>query len=526
MKSDLQPLTRLDGAVAIGLFAAALTLYVRTAAPGLLLGDSAEFQTQAYTLGLTHPTGYPVYVLAARAFVSLLSGDLAWRVNVFSAVCAAATLALVYLNARMLVGWRLGALSGAIGLGLAPVFWMHAAIAELYAPAGLLLAGVIFALFRWRSSDDGRWLFAAGTLGGMSLGVHGTVALAAPAVLVYLLVSPAKPRWRSAFTGALVGVAGYGLAFLISDAAQAPSSYIETVVRPSVSVWGLTAADLDQPWGRLRFLLEARQFQGLVSTDVAAGLRENGPMYLAALQTQFTPVVGVLAVLGAVGLLIRQTREGVLLGAAWLTQWLFTLNYGVGDILVFFIPGYVLLAIAAGAGAAYLQAGVARALHRGETLSRSSQALAGLAGLAVLGVAVQPQVEVVATAWADARPPAIDAMGFGDYPYPVNDPDRPRAEAERLVDAIEDDAIVFTGWDRLYPALFVAHVEHGRIGIAVHEAQPQEGEDGLADSALVYIANSWRTRPVYFTDRPGPALQRLYTFETVAGGLYRIEGER
>jgi hypothetical protein len=526
MKADLTPLTRIDGAIAAGVFAAGLVLYLRTAAPGLLLGDSAEFQTQAYTLGLTHPTGYPVYVLAARTVTSLIGGDLAWRVNAFSAVCAAAALALVYLNARLLSGWRVGAVIGSLAAGLAPIVWMHAAIAELYAPAALLIAGVLLAVLQWRALDDPRWLVAAGALGGVSLGVHGTVALAAPAVLVYLAITPGRARWRSALTGAAIGVGLYAVAFWVSDAVQAPSSYIETVVRPSASVWGLAAADLDQPWERLRFLLEARQFQGLVSADLGAGLRANGPAYAAALLDQFSPVSILLAALGAIGLLIRAPREGVLLGLAWLIQWVFVLNYGVADILVFYIPGYMLIGIAAGTGAGLMQAGVARAISRREPPTSAALAVARAAGLALAVLSVQPQLETIRTAWADAAPPALSEMGFGDYPYPVYDPNGPRAEAEDVASAIEDDAIVFTGWDRLYPLVFVTHVEQGRSGIAVHEAIPQEGQSGLADSALDYIETNWQTRPVYFTDRPGPELQRRYEFDTLPGGLFRVSGAR
>ena len=46
-------------------------LYVRTLAPSLLYGDSAEFQTIAYTLGIGHPTGYPLYRLEWQSVGSL-----------------------------------------------------------------------------------------------------------------------------------------------------------------------------------------------------------------------------------------------------------------------------------------------------------------------------------------------------------------------------------------------------------------------------------------------------------------------
>ena len=55
-------LDKWDATLALVVGCAALILYGRTAAPGLLPGDGGEFQTLTYLLGSTHPTGYPVSV--------------------------------------------------------------------------------------------------------------------------------------------------------------------------------------------------------------------------------------------------------------------------------------------------------------------------------------------------------------------------------------------------------------------------------------------------------------------------------
>ena len=72
---------RFDAGIAFSIFVASLALYVRTLAPSLLYGDSAEFQTIAYTLGIGHPTGYPVYILLANLFTFLPVADIAYRVK-------------------------------------------------------------------------------------------------------------------------------------------------------------------------------------------------------------------------------------------------------------------------------------------------------------------------------------------------------------------------------------------------------------------------------------------------------------
>src|SRR5215212_3184652 len=80
-----------------------LALYVRTAAPSVLSGDSAEFQMAAPLLGVPHPTTYPLYVLLGKlATLVIPFGDLAWRVTLVSAGCAALAVALFYAVLRRL----------------------------------------------------------------------------------------------------------------------------------------------------------------------------------------------------------------------------------------------------------------------------------------------------------------------------------------------------------------------------------------------------------------------------------------
>ena len=90
----------LDRIVALGLGVAALGLYLATLAPTLLGGDAGEFQFVPPLLGVAHPTGYPLYVLLGWVWTHLLPlGDVAWRMNLFSAVTAAAAVGIFYLAA-------------------------------------------------------------------------------------------------------------------------------------------------------------------------------------------------------------------------------------------------------------------------------------------------------------------------------------------------------------------------------------------------------------------------------------------
>ena len=73
-------------------------LYIRTLAPGVWGFDSAELATGVYTLGIVHPPGYPLYIILGKFFSFVIPvSDLAYRLNLMSAIFAAITIWILYL---------------------------------------------------------------------------------------------------------------------------------------------------------------------------------------------------------------------------------------------------------------------------------------------------------------------------------------------------------------------------------------------------------------------------------------------
>ena len=114
--------------LAVPVCAAALALYLRTLAPSVafLFDDSLEFQLVGYRLAVAHPTGYPLYTLLLKLFSFLPFGDVAYRANLLSAVCAALAVAIVYLAALQLTQSVFASLVAALALAVSPVFWSQA----------------------------------------------------------------------------------------------------------------------------------------------------------------------------------------------------------------------------------------------------------------------------------------------------------------------------------------------------------------------------------------------------------------
>jgi len=493
-------------------------LYIRTLAPSLLAGDSAEFQTIAYTLGMGHPTGYPVYILLAKLFTFIPVGDIAYRVNLFSAFCAALTVGLTYLTLRKFAVLPVSAAYGSLALALTPLFWQHASIAEIYTAGAACLAFILLALFQWEEANNPWWLFAAGLFGGLSLGIHATVALVAPAALIYLgfpfspsTINKRKRDFLSGFFGAVLGVLLFFSSFLFLDSLNSSAGYYN-IIQPSLSIWGMTPADFNSPFERFAFLYFPPQFKGMFfavsledAIDRLADFAADASWSLA------------LAFLGLVSIFTPRRdspphwRKAGSLIVAFVTFLVFAATYKVFDFYVFYIPAILILVIFIGLGMNAIFETVA-------LIPKLPPAFLTLLGLVVIVASFYFSFDNIASSWKERIPPWTEERESHFYKFP----NTRQLKVEKVVNGLEENAILFTYWDYTYDYYYVAHVLQGRVEMDFHETYPQDDMPRFADSAVEYIEANIDSRPIYFSERLF-SLMTKFKITRVDSGLFRIE---
>jgi len=121
-------------------------VYLYTMSPAFKSDDSPEISTSAYTLGINHPPGYPLFSLAGKVFSLLPVGSPAFRVSSFSVFLAMLVLSLSYFIARQIVFNFLGyenktaGFSGVFILASSYVFWNQA----IDAKGGIYILNLLF----------------------------------------------------------------------------------------------------------------------------------------------------------------------------------------------------------------------------------------------------------------------------------------------------------------------------------------------------------------------------------------------
>jgi len=210
----------LAGLVALGV----LMLYVLTLAPTTQYWDASEYITAAHALGIPHPPGSPLFVILAHAWGLLPWGvDYARRINLFAAVTSAATAGLWFLiGARWLRAMvaserrrRLVAAAGAVVGATTFTVWNQSVVNEkVYTLSVLTIALVLWLVVRWAdqpaSTRRDHHLVLIVYLLALTATNHLMGVLAAPAVLVYVLLTDPRAllRPRFLFAAALVVAVG------------------------------------------------------------------------------------------------------------------------------------------------------------------------------------------------------------------------------------------------------------------------------------------------------------------------------
>lgn len=478
---------------AAGLALLVFGLYLLTLAPTVLYYapenyDSAHLQVVAYVLGIPSFTGYPTYAMLAHLFTYLPFGEVAWRVNLASAVFGALAVAVVYLLCRRLGAGRLGAAAGALAFGVSETLWGQAVIAEVYTLHVLFISLFLFALLLWRERRrevrGDRYLLLAAFLGGLAMTNHLTSLFLLPSALAFVAVVDARK-----LLSPLLVLKGAGL-FL---AGLLPYLYLP--LRASMDPPLVDEGPGGNPSRLSGFLdlVSGGDFTGRMFVFGPAELPGRLAVFAGHLVDNLNPALLALAAVGVVYLALRDRAAFALLGSVFALNLAYALEYDIEDLEIYFVPTYLplCLALAVGAGAVL-----------GWVRERGPYALAPVAGLIVL-IAV-----------AAGIPNAYeDADRSGDY--------RGREIVESVADGTEPGSTV------LY---------HGR---SLHYMQLVEGrrkdlvlEDPFYTEDWVERAERAKRRGAVYVLYPGATNTRLYEeagYELVAvreGMLYKVVKKR
>lgn len=167
--------------------------------------DSGEMASAAWTLGVAHQPGYPLYIISAKLFSLLPLGNPAWRLNLFSAAAGLAGI-FVFWRAAAAAFSPAAAFISALLLGFNFTMRTLSSVPEMYA-----LNFFFACLLLWSARADGRdgapaAVYLTAFLLGFAMTNRMDIVLALPALLILLW-----PGLKEAGFSGFLKAAGFAL---------------------------------------------------------------------------------------------------------------------------------------------------------------------------------------------------------------------------------------------------------------------------------------------------------------------------
>ena len=357
----------------IGVFVALVSfaVYASTQAPGLTFIDSGELATVACTLGIAHPTGYPLFTLLGWIFSTLpIASEEIVRLNLMAAVfCSAGILVFFHLLHFLLTlaskrssllrpkskelhpkALLVASASASLLLAFSETYWSQAVAVEVYSLHLLLLWLVMFAFFKAALSEEvvkegvepppalwagGWWILFAFAL-GLSFTNHMTTILLSPGLLFLYFATQRNTPWvwrRLLFMGFpfLLGLSVY--LYLPLRASQAPAMNWGNVVTVERLLWHLTG----------------KQYRVWIFSSTEAAGRQF-VYFVNALPPEFAYLGLGLALAGIVVLWRAHWKLCLTIVLFFLGCLTYSINYDIHDIDSYFLLAYVSVVMWAAAG--------------------------------------------------------------------------------------------------------------------------------------------------------------------------------
>ncbi len=346
-----------DGWSALVILLVSLGVMVYTTAPTVYIFDSGELAAGAAELGIVHAPGYALYLLVAKLFTYLPFGDVAYRVNLLSAVSLSGMVAIMFGGLRALKVPRYAAGAAVLAVGWSYYVWSSGIRAEVYTPQLLTIAAV-FAWLAYLSQQETvglRGVLVAGGLVGVMMAMHPGSILVTPGIVVAFLLLRLPWHWALAAGALSVVVFLVPLAYFPLRYAAGPALNIAGTYD---AAGDFQAVDLSSIGGVI-WLLRGGQFD---SFFFANGIFPSLAEWAAMFRLVWANTLGVgllLVVVGAVQMFREQRGVFLVWGAALLPYFYFYTTYGAGDRETMIGPVHMLLGVAVAFGLAWVLSDVA-----------------------------------------------------------------------------------------------------------------------------------------------------------------------
>ena len=331
--------------------------YLLTFSPTVSWIDSGELATVCTTLGIAHPTGYPVYTLIGRLFSLFPLGSPVQNLNLLSLFFISFSNLFLFLVLNTIFellfpelqkSWRsyISLLSTLI-FSFTPTLWSQATSNEVYALNSLLNAILFYLILsqlnlksRGKLAQSDKYLYLFFFLYGLSFGNHLSTVLLFPGFIFLFLMVYGKSFFEKKRIFLLLSFFILGI-----------SVYLYLPVRSSLNPvlnWGDPSS-----LSNLKRHISGWQYRIWMFSESSQAFWESLKNYLHLLYSQFPFYLLPWIILGFIILLKKNWKVFISLLSIFIFTIFYGINYRIPDIGPYFLPSFLVAAVWLGCGIAW-----------------------------------------------------------------------------------------------------------------------------------------------------------------------------
>jgi hypothetical protein len=317
-------------------------VYLYTMAPVVGLIDSGELTVGCCLLNIVHPTGYPLYTMIGRLASLVPIGSVVNRLAGLSAALSAAGVGLFLLLLKRMRLEVAAAGSTALAFAFSLPVWSVSVDGEVYALS--LVLGVLVWLATENAESHRGMLFLA-YAAGLTLTNHMSASSAVVGAGIAVLTERrggSARRLGTLVVAFLLGLTPY--LFLILRARAGPLMAWSNTVGLRTFWWHVTGA----------------QYRGWMFTLPLSEVIRNAGAGLVLIARSLGYVLVPFVFIGMWRLYARRRGLAAGLTAGALLSFVYAVNYSIPDIVAYYIPCVLALAVFCGVGLQWLTERVGR----------------------------------------------------------------------------------------------------------------------------------------------------------------------
>jgi len=177
--------------IAFFIFAISFPFFLYFQSTSIYGGDAGDLVSAAFTGGIAHPPGYPLYTLIGHFLTKIPIETVAWRVSLLSSFSSAIALVFIYLIIKEVTKNKLVGILASLLLGTTYLFWLYAIVPEVFAMNSAITAILIYLVYRWSEKGRIKYAYFASFFLGLSMAHHHIIIFSFPA-FAYVVLSKRK----------------------------------------------------------------------------------------------------------------------------------------------------------------------------------------------------------------------------------------------------------------------------------------------------------------------------------------------